>query len=401
MINEFIKKSWDSCMRYNPEDDGTLIGLPYPYIVPSPAGRWNEMYYWDTFFTCKGLLLTGRSNVVKNCTDNMLYLVDKFGFMPNGNRTYYLSQSQPPFLSMMVMDVFRIYKDKAWLRKAYETLEAEYNFWMTKRITPLGLNQFSVNIKNAGDVDKHYESICRRINYKVPMEDHKEFTRNFLADCESGWDFTPRVVTEQKNSIYVDLNSNLYVYEKNFAYYSEILQNGDTDKWNKAAEQRKLLMYKYLWDGSAFMDYNFVDNRHSRIFSAASFYPLWAGVADEEQAKLTVSMLDKLEFEYGICACCKNETQGEYQWDYPMGWAPLHYIVIRALDNYGYKDDAKRIAQKYSAAIEKMFKKTGKLWEKYDVRTGDNNVKIDYGSQVMIGWTAGVYLYAKEYIMDF
>lgn len=398
MLTEFIKNSWDSCVRYFPEDRDTLIGLPYPYIVPTPAGRWNEMYYWDTFFTCKGLLLTGREELVKNCTDDMLFLVEKFGFTPNGNRTYYLSQSQPPFLSMMVMDVYRTYQDKEWLAKAYDTLKKEYHFWMTRRMTPIGLNQFGVNMEYVDDPDRHYESICRRIGYQVPMEDHREFAENFLADCESGWDFNPRLFMQQKQSAYVDLNSNLYLYEKNFAYFAECLENGETKMWQEAAEHRKQLMNTYFWDGNAFMDYNFVKEKTGSIFSVASFYPLWAGVADEEQAAKTVAILDRIEFEYGVSVCEQNESQGNFQWDYPLGWAPMHYIVIRALDNYGYYEEAARICSKYIAAIEKMFEKTGTLWEKYDVHTGDNDVKIDYGSQVMLGWTAGVYLYAKEFL---
>ena len=400
MLTEYIKSSWDSCVRENKEDDGTLIGLPYPYIVPTPAGRWKEMYYWDTFFTCKGLMLTGRNELVKNCTDNMLYLVEKFGFMPNGNRTYYLSQSQPPFLSMMVMDVYKLYNDKKWLKKAYETLKKEYTFWMTKRITPTGLNRFGVNPESIKDADKHYESICRRINYQVPSDNHMEFAENFLADCESGWDFNPRTEMKQKQFAYVDLNSNLYIYEKNFAYYAEVLENGEAEKWNLEAEKRKSLINKYLWNKDSFMDYNFVEKRAGKVFSAASFYPLWAGIADKEQAKATVKKLNTIEFEFGISACCENDSPAMFQWDYPIGWAPLHYIVICGLDNYGYKSEAERICRKYTGVIEKLYEETGTMWEKYDVRSGSKDVKIDYGSDVMIGWTAGVYLYAKDYIKN-
>ena len=140
MVTEYIKKSWDSCVRSVPENDGTLIGLPYPYLVPSPKENLQEMYYWDTYFTCKGLFRTGRAELAKHCTDDMLFLVDKYGFMPNGNRTYYLSQSQPPVLSMMVLDVYQHFGDKEWLKSAYEILKKEYHFWMEQRVTPTGLN---------------------------------------------------------------------------------------------------------------------------------------------------------------------------------------------------------------------------------------------------------------------
>jgi len=199
MITDYIKKNWDSCVRYAPVDEGTLIGMPYPYIVPSPQEHFQEMYYWDTFFTCKGLILTDRTDIAKNCVDNMFYMVERFGFMPNGNRTYYLSQSQPPFLSMMVKDVFSFHKDVEWLRNAYNTLKKEYEFWMSKRITPTGLNRFGVNSEFIGDASKHYYSICKRVNYMFPTDDYMDFAQNALSDCESGWDFNPRMSMHQKN----------------------------------------------------------------------------------------------------------------------------------------------------------------------------------------------------------
>lgn len=402
MLTEFIKNSWDDCIRYKPEDEGTLIGLPYPYIVPTKEADLQEMYYWDTFFTCQGLLLSGRVEVVKNCTDDMLYLVDKYGFMPNGNRTYYLRQSQPPFLSMMVMDVYNTYKDVKWLEQAYNTLKKEYNFWMTKRITPIGLNKFDVMMEGMTqeEADTHYKSICRRINHTVPAEDHFAFARNFLTDCESGWDFNPRNYNVQSDSIYVDLNCNLYIYEKNFAFWAKILENGEEKQWEDAANRRKELINKYMWDGSSFMDYNFVEEKQGRVFSVASFYPLWAGIADKEQAEKTVAQLGKIEFEYGVAACEKNNVPGEYQWDYPTGWAPLQYIVINALDKYGYKEDALRIAKKYIDVNDKMYKETGTMWEKYHVENGTHNTVKDYKCREMIGWTAGVYMFAKKYLEE-
>ncbi|MBQ2615214.1 MAG: alpha,alpha-trehalase [Clostridia bacterium] len=400
MLTDYIKKSWDECVRYQPEDEDTLIGLPYPYIVPNKRVGFQEMYYWDTFFTCQGLLLSGKEELVKNCTDDMLYLVNKYGFMPNGNRTYYLRQSQPPFLSMMVMDVYRTYQDKEWLKNAYETLKKEYQFWMTQRITPLGLNKFDARVKDMSqeEADMHYYGCCERIGYTIPSEDHFQVARNFLTDCESGWDFNPRTELSQSDCVYVDLNCNLYLYEKNFAEYAQILENGESKIWEEKAEQRKALMNRYLWDGEAFMDYNMKQEKTCPVFSVASFYALWAGVANEEQAAKTVAKLSKLEYPYGIAACEKNEVPGQYQWDYPTGWPPHQYLMIQALERYGYKEDARRIAEKYVTVCEKIYQETGDLWEKFHVEKGDQNTEKDYEAHRMIGWAAGVYLFAKHYL---
>lgn len=396
-LTEYIKSRWNDCVRINTKDEGTLIGLPAPYIVPSPREHLNEMYYWDTFFTCKGLYLSEMEELAKNCTDNLLFLAEKYGFVPNGNRTYYLSQSQPPFLSMMVMDVYRRTHDKEYLKRAYNVLKKEYDFWMTKRLTPTGLNRFGANEDNLGDTNKHYESICRRIDYLVPVDDKRDFAVNFLADCESGWDFSPRCEFNQSKTVYVDLNCNLYAYEKNFEFMAAETENGERDFWAKKAEKRKHLMNEYLYNEGAFRDYNFEKKKTVGVFSAASFYALWAKVADKAQAEETRKLLYKLEREYGAAATEEYSLPGKYQWAYPNGWAPLQYIVIKGLDNYGYKADARRIAQKYMHAAEKMYEQTGTVWEKYNVLTGGNDTVGDYKSREMLGWSAGVYLFAKDY----
>ena len=244
----------------------------------------------------------------------------------------------------------------------------------------------------------HYYGCCERIGYTIPSEDHFQVARNFLTDCESGWDFNPRTELSQSDCVYVDLNCNLYLYEKNFAEYAQILENGESKIWEEKAEQRKALMNRYLWDGEAFMDYNMKQEKTCPVFSVASFYALWAGVANEEQAAKTVAKLSKLEYPYGIAACEKNEVPGQYQWDYPTGWPPHQYLMIQALERYGYKEDARRIAEKYVTVCEKIYQETGDLWEKFHVEKGDQNTEKDYEAHRMIGWAAGVYLFAKHYL---
>ena len=140
-VKNYIEKHWNETIKFNPNDNDTLLGLPFPYCVPS-VGNFDEMYYWDTYFTDKGLAISGKMYQVRNNTCDMLYLVDKYGMMPNRNRTYFLTRSQPPFLSFMVRDVYDYYKDVSWLKEAYTILEKEYNFWQSKRNTECGLNRY-------------------------------------------------------------------------------------------------------------------------------------------------------------------------------------------------------------------------------------------------------------------
>lgn len=402
-VSDFIKNNWDKCVRYEPEDHDTLIGMPYKYIVPTCSSAFQEMYYWDTYFACKGLVLSGRTELVKSCADNMAYMINKYGFMPNGNRTFYLDHSQPPYFCMIVKTAFDETKDLSWLREMYSAIEKEYDFWQKKRLAPIGLNFYSVDDYDEENGKSTYESITDRIKYRPPISDYEsyaDFANNAIAECESGWDFNPRFNFKCKSYAPADLNSNLYIYEILMAQFSELLGKGDEEIWHRRAENRKALMHKYLYNGTFFADYNFVDNTQSTVFSAAAFHPLWAGVATDEQAKTTYSQLSRIEMSCGIAACEKIDTQAVYQWAYPNSWAPLNYITVFALDRYGYKDAAVRIADKYVSSIESIFEQTGNLWEKYNAVDGSINVTNEYEMPDMLGWTAGVYLSCREYLLN-
>lgn len=409
-VEEYIAKGWDMCIRENKEDKGDLIGLPYPYSVPGFCWEdaqkdvhnhsvevFNEMYYWDTYFTNVGLILSGRADMARNNADNMLYLIEKFGFMPNGNRTYFLDRSQPPFLSLMVRDVYEHFKDKDWLAKAYATLCKEYDFWMTNRISSMGLNHYGHG-EFVLPAEEYASWYTDRLGY-IPDYTVEHMASHFMATAESGWDITPRFRSDAFNFAPVDLNSILYMFETNMSFFSDELGNGSSQIWSDRATHRKSLMLKYLDRGDGLLvDYNFAEQNHSETVSSASIYPLFAGLSDKKNAEALINNLPRLETEYGILSCEKTDIKGSFQWGYPNGWACLHYIAIMGLDKYGFKTEAMRIATKYTQLVETVFEKTGNLWEKYNVCEGNINVTNEYEMPAMMGWTAGVYLGAKKYI---
>lgn len=395
MLKQYIKENFPKTIRENKKDDGTLIGLPYPYTVPCMSGAFQEMYYWDTYFTNRGLIYCGYVSQAKNNVDNMLYLVERFGFMLNGNRTYFLRNSQPPFLSLMVRDIYDKTGDKAWLKGAAKTLEKEYGFWQSKRTTPTGLNRYSFD-SNGADYNIYVEALSERLGFEAPIEGDKNKAEHFMVNAESGWDCTPRF--EFKGYYYnpVDLNCLLYAYEKNMEFFS-LETGGDGAIWKERAENRRSAMDKLMkTENGVYLDYDFDGKKQSPVFSAASMFPMFVGLADEVSAKATVENLYRIETDYGIAATEKFELKGRYQWGYPNGWAPLHFITVKALLNYGYKDDAKRVANKYVTMVEENFKKTNNLWEKYNVADGSINTCNEYEMPPMLGWTAGVYLACKE-----
>lgn len=407
-VLDYIEKNWDSCINENREDIengvATLYGLPYPYAIPA-VGHFDEMYYWDTYFTNKGLELAGRWQLIKNNTDNILYMIERFGYMKNSNRFYHSGLCQPPFASKMVRETFEHYKDKTWLYGAFNTLKKEYNFWQTERITPIGLNQYKgKNVDKPVDV-KAQDYLVRACKGQRPENlTDEQIVDQYMSNCESGWDCNPRWGFEARNYVQVELNSLLYDWEKNMAYFSEVLKMGEEEKWEAAAAKRKELMYKYLLNDEGFLtDYNFVTGKHSEIFSSASLYPMFVNLAEKNVAESLVKNLHRIECEYSLAACEYNSFSDthSFQWNYPICWPCQQHLAVKALDNYGYKEDAARIAAKYMKLVEKVHAETGKLWEKYNVVEGSNQVLSKERTEsmpAMMGWTAATYLTCKRYI---
>ena len=245
-VDAFIDAKWDECIVDLREDRGSIIGLPYPYSVPSTTGNFKKMYYWDTYFTNIGLLKSGKEMIAKFNTDNIIYLVDKFGFMPNINDKVALSRSQPPFLSEMVRDVYEYYKDPVWLRSAYYVVEKEYEFWMTKRMTPCGLNQYSCDL-SPDTYERYAGGFEKRVGVKPDATD-EEIAVHAICASESGWDMNPRWGFKAYDYAQVDLNCLLYMLEKNMAYFSEILGFGEEYEWINRANKRRELMCRYMED---------------------------------------------------------------------------------------------------------------------------------------------------------
>ncbi len=400
-VLQYINENIDGTVRYNTEDRDGLIGMPYPYSVSGVADRFNEMYYWGTYFTNVGLILTGRISQAKNNVDNMFYLIDRFGFVPNANRTWAQTRSQPPFLSRMVSDIYDETGDKAWLMTAYHKLKKEYTFWQTQRMTKSGLNRYF-----GADPDLQFcsDDYCRRLHMeKAEDEDTvREYAYSYQSGAESGWDFSSRTGLEAHKYNGVDLNSLLYGFEKNMEKFAQTLHLAESKMWTDAAECRAKRMNALMWDAvlGAFCDYNFETEEKSDLVSQAMFYPLYAGLSTKEQAEKTVQLLPGIEYRYGVSASENRADLLNLQWDYPHGWPCLQMILIKGLVNYGYTEAAKRIAGKYLDVADTVFRETGRLWEKYNVVTGGVSVSKEYTTPPIMGWSAAAYLYCKKIVTE-
>lgn len=400
-VETYIASHWDECVREIRKDQGETIGLPYPYAIPA-VGHFEELFYWDTYFLNKGLELSGRRLLAKCNVDNMLYLVNKYGYMQNANKTYYLRNqvSQPPFLSEMVRDVYNYYQDTVWLFGAYHILEKEYQFWMTERLSANGLNFYSGKLADPESTSQIAASFRERVG-NVDGLSEEDAALHSICCWESGWDMSPRWNFHGSDYNTVDQNSLMYLFEKNMEYFASELENGEENVWCERAKTRKKLMERYLSvsDGT-WMDYNYKTGKHSEIFSCASLYPLFAKLAEPEYAQRMAENLNRLECRYGLSACEKNDAPGVYQWNYPNGWACQQYLAVVGFQNYGMTEIALRLARKYTELVEKCFDETENLWEKYNVVEGNVNICQEGTGKMpaMMGWSAGVYLAVKKYL---
>lgn len=381
----YVNNYWSTLVKECKEDQDSLIKMPFSYVVP--GGMFQEWYYWDSFFSVLGLRHNKKYHqLILNIVDNFLYCIEKFGFIPNGNRTYYLSRSQPPYLTSMIKIIFEINKDKMWLKRAFRLAVQEYqNCWLSdNHLTKIGLSRYFDSKKvNGHDADKE-KMIWQGV--KIGLEE--------LAEAESGWDFTPRFVGLCTKICPIDLNCQLFKYEQDFQDLAKILNNGEEEEWLEKTEKRKKIIDKYFWDENQglYFDYNFENGEKLSTKTLATFYPLWSKSASKEQAKKVVGNISLFEEAGGLVTCDQDYGQSNKQWNYPNGWAPLQWIAVQGLMNYGYIKEAKRIAEKWINLIVKVHKETGKLWEKYNVIDCSNECPGRYPNQEGFGWTNAIFI---------
>lgn len=377
----YIEQYWPELEQFSPHDEQTLIGLPRPYFVPSTEASsgfmYKEIYYWDTFFTAQGFFGTDRQHVVKDLADNLLALVRRFHIVPNSGRFYHTGRSQPPFLTTLIRQVYAVEQDKEWLLEAMDTAKQEYRtVWM-------------------GTQHPNWRQVFNKLSryYDIDVLDN-------LAECESGWDMTTRFMRQCMSYLPADLNALLYKYERDFeAVAREFGEDEEADEWRKRARERRRMMMQYLWNDHEgfFFDYNFMTGKQSPIWSLAGFFPMWAGMVDSVTAARIVANLPRFEFAGGLAATAARPQPRmplPTQWAYPNGWPPLQYIVINALERYGYGEDAERLARKWIRANLVQFQQKGLFLEKYNVvKITEPPVQGLYPSQTGFGWTNAILFY--------
>lgn len=408
-IVQHIESLWPVLTRTpdGGQDRSSRIALPYPYIVP--GGRFNEIYYWDSYFTMLGLVVSGRVDMVQHMVDNFAHMLSVYGLIPNGNRTYYLGRSQPPYFSSMVQLLADERGDEGMLVQYLPVLKMEYDFWMLGSQELVTDGASSRVVKCQGHLlNRYYDSIKapRTEMYMDDMEviekGGQQLVTDIRAACESGWDFSARWLADplQLDTIRttqilpVDLNCLLLHLEETLAKASALA--GDTveaDRYQSVARARRVAIDEVFWSATAgaYLDVDIETGQHTAVLSLATVYPLYFGVASQEQAlQVAARVAAELLCAGGLVSTAISSGQ---QWDSPNGWAPLQWLAYRGLSRYGLTELAQQIKSRWMYTCERVYGTTGKMMEKYNViDTGLPSGGGEYPVQDGFGWTNGVYL---------
>ncbi|MGA3301619.1 MAG: trehalase family glycosidase [Candidatus Acidiferrales bacterium] len=427
-----------------------LLYLPNQYVVP--GGRFNEMYGWDSYFIILGLLRDGRVDLARGMVENFFYEIENYGAVLNANRTYYLTRSQPPFLSSMVMAVHAALQsgrqdDRAWLEKAYSYVKRDHAMWTEAQhlAGTTGLSRYydfgegpapealqdenDIYLQVAAYFLRHpslpntitdYEEASKAPSGKASGSAYSvrvcgtdqsdpscekylvklkpDYYKGDRSMRESGFDISFRFGPYGAATHHyapVCLNSLLFKTERDLSELARLLgKDAEAAHWQELAEKRKQSINKYFWDQrqGLFFDYNFDSAQRSTYRYATTFYPLWAGLATPEQARAVLKNLHLFEAPGGIVTSLE-QTEG--QWDYPFGWAPLQLLAVEGMRRYGYNADADRISIDFLSMILQNFERDKTIREKYNVvtRSSETNVTAGYAANVIgFGWTNATFL---------
>jgi len=425
-----------------------LLFLQNPYVVP--GGRFNEMYGWDSYFIIRGLLREGKTDLARGMVENCFYEIEHYGTVLNANRSYYLTRSQPPFLSSMIVAVYEAETahraaDRGWLAKAYRDAERDYNMWtsLPHLAGETGLSRYydfgdgpvpeglhdevnyyhdvlayfirekegapylvEASTKNSLPYPEYAaracaekvhspQAKCEHFNYVALNSEYYKGDRSMR---ESGFDISFRFGPYGADTHHyapVCLNSLLYKTETDMEKISSWLGDAQAARlWQERAVKRGKIIQDLLWNPKRglFFDYDFEHKELSSYEYATTFYPLWAGAATPEQARAVTGNLPVFEREGGL-AMSTHDTG--VQWDYPYGWAPIQLLAVEGMRRYGYNAEADRISRKFLSLVLVNFQRDGNIRAKYNVVTDSSNIGLSEGYRgniIGFGWTNGVFL---------
>ena len=414
-LRQHIDGLWPVLTRHSPQVPAysSMLPLPLPYVVP--GGRFSELYYWDSYFTMLGLIESGQRQLSRQMLDNFAYLIDVYGHVPNGTRTYYLSRSQPPFFSHMVELEART-EGAAVYRRYLPQLKKEYAYWMDGApvLNPGEATGHVVRLADGSLLNRYWDAsdTPRPESYlndvetaaRAPERPANEVYRDLRAGAESGWDYSTRWLGDRKTLatirttalVPIDLNSLMFHLETTLAKACGQEPAQCSEDYAALARKRQTAIEEHLWHRDGYYaDYDWHKRQLSEQLTAATLYPLFTGVASSERAQRTAATVQSKLLRPGGLAT--TQLFSGQQWDTPNGWAPLQWIAVDGLRRYGQDALARSIGERFLRQVQGVFQCEHKLVEKYDVEgSSQGGGGGEYPLQDGFGWTNGVTLKLLE-----
>ncbi|MCG2592329.1 alpha,alpha-trehalase TreF [Ramlibacter sp. XY19] len=412
-LAQHIDALWP-CLTREPEQHpvhGSLLQLPHPYVVP--GGRFIEQYYWDSYFTMLGLAESGCAELLHAMTDNFAYLIDTYGHVPDGTRTYYLSRSQPPLFALMTQLCEQRGGPSA--HGYLPQLRREHAFWMEgeHHVQAGAPHRRVVRLEDGSVLNRHWddrdtpreeawaEDVATAAQSARPPH---EVYRHLRATAETGWDFSSRWCREDlpgslanihtTDLLPVDLNCFLHELERTIARLAR--HAGDETvarEFAQRADARSHAIARVFWNAreGIYVDYDWKLRRQRRALTAATVVPLFCGVATAPQAEAVAAAIVARLLAPGGLGTTEYETTE--QWDRPNGWAPLQWMAVEGLRRYGHTSLAAEIRTRWMRTVQALFEREHRLVEKYALRPDSaprGGTGGEYPLQDGFGWTNGV-----------
>ena len=412
---KYIEEQWTSLARRtrHKTHENSILELPYPLLIPSEK-RFDESYYWDSYFAIQGLLCTGRIKFAEKILENLTYLLEKYGFVPNGTRDFYLSRSQVPFYTSMIMDIIkeRFKKNPSnksktieWLKKrGYPAAVRELDFWNNPkngRFDPAtGLNKHS-DFLNTPRPERH--SMDKELS-EGPNDIHGlgKTYRDTRSAAESGEDFSKTFGSDASQIAPIFLNSMIYKSSNDLVQMAKLLNKpADVKKFKEMAKKKKEAILKYLWneEKGMFINYNLKEKKHMETIGLHTFAPMFVQLVDQKKAERLMSNFHLFDAAGGPRSSTNRTSP--HQWDGDNGWAPLVMILLEGMKNYGFHDVAYRVAKKWVSTQNEIFEKHHTIYERINVETQEppSDKKDKYPTQEGFLWTnASILVFLKNYL---
>jgi alpha,alpha-trehalase len=416
-----------------------LLYLPKPYVVP--GGRFNEMYGWDSFFILLGLEADHREALAKGMVDNFLFEIENYGSVLNANRTYYLTRSQPPFLTSMIRAVYENpasfaqtpqgkAEARAWLANAYMLAQKDYSTWdrPEHRAGTTGLARYfdygHGPVPEMADDSTYYPDVIRWLlahphsggdAYLVKGSEHpdaaeaarlkdtscdvnisyvcmhawangyrlsKDFYLGDRAMRESGFDPSNRFGPfsgETHHFAPVCLNSLLYRYERDLEHFAHVLgKPAEATRWSRTAQTRYNAIHRYMWSEKN-GQFEDYDFINAKLNTYAYISSMYPLWGGVTTKEEAKEVVSHLNLFERPGGLSMSNTNSGLQWDEPFGWAPTNWIAVAGLEAQGFHQDAARIAVKFDKTVDEGFAADGTIREKYNVVSANAEVHVATG----------------------